>query len=344
MKRKGIIILAVLLVNIAIAAVFAFKYYKYIYDENVQIEGADSALIYIPTGANYQTVKDSLSNFIINEDALDWIAEKKNYINNVKPGCYTIQNGMTANVLVNMLRSGNQTPVNLTFNNLRTLNQLPAILANKFEADSIDFLAVLTDPHVIDTCGFNSYSFPVMFIPDTYEFFWNTSPEAFLARMKTEYETFWTDERLLKAENIGLSPVEVSSLASIVEQETKQSDEKAKVAGVYMNRINRGMLLQADPTLVFAHGDFTIRRVLNKHKEIDSPYNTYKYKGIPPGPICLPEKSSIDAVLNFEKHDYIFFCARPDYSGYHNFSKSLRQHEAYAREYRRFLNKEGIYR
>lgn len=343
MKKKGIIILAVLLVNVAVAAVLAYRYYTYIYNENVQIEGADSVQIYIPTGANYETVKDSLRAYILNEESLDWVAEKKAYVTSVKPGCYTITNGMTAAELVNLLRSGNQTPVNLTFNNLRKLDQLPAILAEKFEADSIDFAALLINPQVIDTCGFNAYSFPVMFLPDTYQFYWNISPKEFLVRMKSEYDKFWTTERLEKAKAIGLSPVEVSSLASIVEQETKQRDEKPRVAGVYMNRIERGMLLQADPTLVFAHGDFTIRRVLNKHKEIDSPYNTYKYKGVPPGPICLPEKSSIDAVLNYEKHGYIFFCAKPDYSGYHNFSKSLRQHESYAREYRRFLNCEGIY-
>jgi len=344
MKRKGLIILVVLIANAVIAAVFAYQYYQYIYSENVQIEDAKSVLIYIPTGADYEMVKDSLGRFIINEDALDWVSEKKQYIDNVKPGCYKIKNGMTSNTLVNLLRSGNQEPVNITFNNLRKTDQLAGILAEKLEPDSLDFVQFLTDPKVIDSCGFDAYSFPVMFIPDTYQFFWNTSAEEFGQRMKSEYNKFWNDERIAKAENIGLSPVEISSLASIVEQETKQIDEKAIVAGVYMNRIERGMPLQADPTLVFAHGDFSIRRVLNRHKKIDSPYNTYIYKGIPPGPICLPDKSSIDAVLNFEKHDYIFFCAKPDYRGYHNFSKTLRQHEAYAREYRSFLNSERIYR
>ncbi|MEA1875159.1 MAG: endolytic transglycosylase MltG [Bacteroidota bacterium] len=344
MKKKIIIILLVLLGIALVGGIFAYRFYQYIYEPNIDLHGQESTMLYIPTGADYQTVKDSLLDFLIDEDGFDWVAEKKSYADNVKPGRYEISHDMSANALVNMLRSGNQKPVNITFNNLRKLPALAAVLDGKFEMDSARFADYLLNPETIDEYGFSVYEFPVMFLPDTYQFFWNTSPEKFTQRMKTEYDMFWTDERKQKAERAGLTPVQVSTLASIVEQETKKNDEKSKVAGVYINRVERGMLLQADPTLVFAHGDFSIKRVLNRHKKIDSPFNTYKFPGIPPGPICLPEKSSIDAVLNYENHDYIFFCAKPDYSGYHNFSKTLRQHGYYAREYRRFLNRERIYR
>jgi UPF0755 protein len=334
----------VLLVIAASGGIFAYRFYQFIYEPNVDLHGQETTMLYIPTGADYQTVKDSLSGFLIDEDAFNWVVEKKSYADNVKPGRYEIQHDMNTNALINMLRSGNQKPVNITFNNLRKLPELAGILGKKLETDSLSFAEYFLNPETNTEYGFNAFEFPAMFLPDTYQFYWNTNPEEFTQRMKTEYDKFWTDERRQKAERAGLTPIQVSTLASIVEQETKKNDEKAKVAGVYINRLEKNMLLQACPTVIFAHDDFSIRRVLNRHTKIDSPFNTYKYPGTPPGPICLPEKSSIDAVLNFQKHDYIFFSAKPDYSGYHNFSKTLRQHEAYAREYRRFLNSERIYR
>lgn len=184
-----------------------------------------------------------------------------------------------------------------------------------------------------------------MFIPNTYEFYWNISAKAFFKKMNTEYSKFWNPARLAKAKKIRMSPLEVSTLASIVQAEqSMHDDEKAKVAGLYINRLRKGMLLQSDPTVVYAIGNFSIRRVLNKDKEIDSPYNTYKYKGLPPAPINLPEISSIDAVLNYEKHSYIFMCAKEDFSGYHNFSKTHSQHMMYARRYQAALNKKKIWR
>jgi UPF0755 protein len=343
MKKKFTIIMLVLLVIAAAGGIFAYRFYQYIYEPNIDLQGQKSTMLYIPTGADYQTVKDSLSDFLMDEAGFDWVAEKKSYTDNVKPGRYEILHEMSANALVNMLRSGNQKPVNITFNNLRKLPELAGILGEKLEQDSVQFANYLLNPETMDEYGFSVFEFPAMFLPDTYQFYWNTSPEEFTQRMKTEYDKFWTDERKQKAERVGLTPVQVSTLASIVEQETKKNDEKPKIAGVYINRLEKNMLLQACPTVIFAHDDFSIRRVLNRHITIDSPFNTYKNPGIPPGPISLPEKSSIDAVLNYEKHDYIFFSAKPDYSGYHNFAKTLRQHEAYAREYRRFLNRERIY-
>jgi UPF0755 protein len=343
MKKIWLIVLIFSIIGI-FGAYFAYQYYSYIYHPNISISDNETRYIYIPSGANYQQVKDSLNPYLNDETGFDWVAEKKEYPNNIKPGKYQITNGMSNNTIINILRSGQQTPVMLTFNNIRTLTSLSAILGNILEPDSAAFIEYFSKPEVMETFGFNRYSFPAMFLPDSYEFYWNTSPEAFTKRMKSEYDKFWNSDRLEKAAKLNLSLVEIISLASIVEAETKKDDEKPRVAGVYINRIRKNMPLQADPTLVFAHGDFSIRRVLNVHKEIMSPYNTYRNIGIPPGPINLPEKTSIDAVLNFEKHDYLFFCAKPDYSGYHNFSKTNRQHEAFARQYRQFLNREKIYR
>ena len=210
------------------------------------------------------------------------------------------------------------------------------------EADSADIAALLKDEETAKKYGFNKQTFCSMFIPNTYEFWWNTSAEEFVQRMADEYKKFWNDDRKAKANELGLSQSQVSTLASIVESETQKNDEKARIAGVYINRLKKDWLLQADPTVVFAAGDFTIKRILNKHLEINSPYNTYKYKGLPPGPICIPSTTSIDAVLNYEHHNYMYFCAKEDFSGYHNFATTNAQHEANARRYHDALRKAGI--
>jgi UPF0755 protein len=246
--------------------------------------------------------------------------------------------------LVNKLRNGSQDAINFTFNNLRTINQLAGRAAFYLEADSLTFLNYLNNPEVISKYGFTKNQFPALFIPNTYKMNWTTKPEKFVARMATEFKGFWTEERKAKAKAIGLSQSEVATLASIVESETIKNDEKPVVAGVYINRIKKGMPLQADPTLVFALGDFTIKRVTNEDKKIESPYNTYKYKGLPPGPIRLPEISSLKAVLNYKKHGYIYFCAKEDFSGYHNFTASYRQHRKNAKRYHNALNARKIYR
>jgi UPF0755 protein len=344
MKKKWIYITSIFLICCILTATFGLKYYNYIFKSIIQTKNNGIEIIYIPTGSNYSQVKDSLKKFLENEKAIDWLAEKKNYKNKIVPGRYELKNKMSGNELINMLRSGAQKPVSVTFNNIRKLPELAGILAKSLEDDSILFSNYLTNPSTYELFNFNKYSFPVMFIPDTYEFYWNTTPEEFTKRMEKEYNKYWDTNKLNKAKKINLTPIQVCSLASIVEKETIHNDEKPRVAGVYINRVKRKIPLQADPTLVFALDDFTIRRVLNKHKKIDSPYNTYRYNGIPPGPICLPEKSSIESVLNYEKHNYIFFCAKPDYSGYHNFSVTHKQHQQYARKYWKFLNREKIYR
>jgi UPF0755 protein len=274
----------------------------------------------------------------------NWTAKKKNYPNHINPGRYILKKRMSSNELINKLRSGEQEPVLVTFNNIRTLKELSQRLAEQIEPTADELYAGFADTGIQKKYGFTTETMPAMFIPNTYEFYWNTSVNSFIKRMHNEYERFWTRSRLSKAEKTGLTPVEVITLASIVDEETLKDDEKDKIAGVYINRMKIGMRLQADPTVIFALGDFSIRRVLNKHKSLNSPYNTYKNAGLPPGPICLPEISSIDAVLDYKKHKYLYFCAKSDFSGYHTFARTLNEHNKNARAYQRELNKRRIYR
>jgi UPF0755 protein len=238
--------------------------------------------------------------------------------------------------MVNILRAGLQEPVQLTFNNIRTKEELAAHVSSYIDVDSMSIIE-LFNPEIVREYGFTPETFPAMFIPNTYEFYWTTTARQFADRMKQEFDRFWDTDRLTKAQSIGLTPVQVATLASIVQEETNVPAEKAKVAGVYINRLTRGMLLQADPTVKFAVGDVTIRRVLNKYLDTDSPYNTYRYPGLPPGPITFPEISSIDAVLNYEKHNYLYFCARPDLSGYNNYARTNAEHDRNAALYHNAL-------
>jgi UPF0755 protein len=255
----------------------------------------------------------------------------------IKPGHYVLQEGMSNDALINMLRLGTQTPVQVIFNNIRTKEQLARVISKQIEADSSSLMAFLNDTAYLLALGLNNETALCLFIPNTYEFFWNTSARQFMDRMQREHDAFWAGNREEKARAIGLSQAEVITLASIVDKETNKNDEKAAIAGVYMNRLDRNWLLQADPTLVYASGDFGLTRVLNIHKEINSPYNTYMYAGLPPGPICIPSIASIDAVLNYEDHDYFFFCAKDDFSGYHVFAKSITQHNRNARRYHKAI-------
>ncbi len=305
----------------------------------------ESKLIYVPTGSDFEALVNILDRDSIIEDIdnFKWLAEQKKFDKGVKPGCYNIEKSYTINEIINKLRIGDQESVRLTFNNLRTLEELSGKLAKYIEADSISILQNLKDPDVYNKYGFNKNTINTMFIPNTYEVFWNTSAQGIIEKMASEYKSFWNESRKGKAAQLNLSQSEVTILASIVKSETTKSDEAPRVAGVYLNRLRIGMALQADPTLVYALGDFTIKRVLDVHKEIDSPYNTYKYAGLTPGPINFPDVSYIDAVLSAEEHNYFYFCAKPDFSGYHDFSKSYKQHLVYARKYQRELNKRRIY-
>ncbi len=308
--------------------------------------GGEKQVIYIPTGSSFDQVMDSLVSRlkIDNINVLRWVAEKKKYPVLIKPGRYVVERGTSCNELINILRAGKQAPVMVTFNNIRTIYDLAGIVGGRIEADSAQIAAFLSDQENYRSDGFVRNNIISVFIPDSYEFYWNTGAGEFYLRMLKEYRRFWNPDRLRKAREINLTPIEVSVLASIIDQEAARTEEKPVIAGVYLNRLRRGIPLQADPTIRFALNDFSITRVLYSHLKIDSPYNTYKYPGLPPGPIGCPSINGIDAVLNAETHDYLYFVAKPDFSGYHNFSRSLSEHNRYAELYRRELNRRKIFR
>lgn len=312
--------------------------------ENVR--GDAGVRITIPTGSTFEDLADSLRSKGVLRSERNFIitSRLKSYGRNVKPGSYMVEPGMSNNSLVNMLRSGKQAPVNVTFNNIRTLEELAGKVGGQIEADSASLSAFFADEINYSADGFDRKTVISVFIPDTYQFFWSVDARGFYRRMLKEYRTFWNDDRTAAAEALELTPVEVSVMASIVDEEASKAEEKPRISGVYINRLRRGIPLQADPTVKFAVNDFTLRRILNKHLEVDSPYNTYKYKGLPPGPIRCPSRSGLEAVLNAEKHEYLYFVARYDSSGYHHFSRTLTEHNKYAAAYRRELNRRKIYR
>lgn len=334
-------ILLFFVLALGVAGFRGYQLYHYIFDANVRNPGS----IKIPLNATYEQVIDSLKkhDLIINYKAFEWVAKRKNYAKFIKPGKYLLDKGLNTNEIINMLISGNQQPVDVTFNNLRFFTELAGDISKYIEPDSVTLLQKFNDPAIHEKYGFTENTFHCMFIPNTYEFYWTTTPDQFLERMWMEYNKFWNDERRAKAAQMGLTPEEVTTLASIVQEESNKNDEKPVIAGLYLNRIKRGMPLQADPTVKFALGNFRIKRVLNSHLAIDSPYNTYKYPGLPPGPINFPEISSIEAVLNAAKTSYLYMCARQDFSGYHNFAKSLSAHLENARKYKAALDSLEIY-
>jgi UPF0755 protein len=335
----------IILLLISVLIISIYLIYNQFFGISVTPERG-KATILIPEDATYGQALDSVeANLIIkNKKMLLWVAERKKYQKLVKPGKYVIDRPLSYNELINILRGGKQTPVRITFINLRTLNDIAGRIGGLIEADSTEIMDFFSDPENYTSDGFMRENVISVFIPDTYEFYWNTRAGKLYNRMLREYRKFWTRERLQKSEEIGLTPVEVSTLASIIDEEALKTDEKPRIAGVYLNRLKRGIPLQADPTIKFAINNFTVNRILFKHLEIESPYNTYKHSGLPPGPIGCPSVNGIDAVLNAEKHDFIYFAAKSDFSGYHNFSRTLSEHNRYANQYQRELNKRRIYR
>ena len=325
-----------------------YELYSRVYIPNIIFtEDTKEKYIYIPTSSDFTKVVEVLSEngLLINSNSFEWLAKQKKYTNNIKPGRYKIDRALNNNELVNLLRSGKQTPIKVTFNNLRTKEQLAGRIANQIEADSFSILSYITDTIFQQKLGLNNNNIACLFIPNTYEFYWNTSAEQFVNRMLKEYKSFWDTTRKAKADKIKLNYYEVATLASIVEKEQNiKRDERPEIAGLYLNRIKKKMKLESDPTLIFALGDFSIKRVLNKDKKVDSPFNTYKHRGLPPGPICIPSINAIDAVLNASNHKYIFMCAKEDFSGYHNFAKTYAKHLLNARKYQKALNKRKIMR
>jgi len=342
------IVLTIVLAGIVAAGIFSYYIYKTFFLPNTAFQN-ETAFVLVSSDRSYQEVREQLVPLLKNTESFDKVAQKKGYVANVKPGKYAIKKGMNNNDIVNSLRSNN-IPIQVSFNNQETLAHLAGRIAEQIEADSLSLIQKMTDESFFAQNEFNTNNALNMFIPNTYEFYWNSSAETFRERMLTEYNRFWNEQRREKAAQLGLTPHQVMNLAAIVQKETARVDERPRVAGVYLNRLRVGMLLQADPTVIFAikkqTGDFdtVIKRVLFKDLEIDSPYNTYKYPGIPPGPIAMPDISSIEAVLNPEKHDYFYFVADVSNPGYHLFAKTLTQHNRNRQHYINWINQQGINR
>lgn len=344
MTKKRKLFAYALVVFSTVVASFAFYLWQVYTSPNLNVGGKEKFVLYIPKGATYQNVLDSLDKqeMIHNHIAFGFLAKRKDYRDNVKPGRYEIPANSGNNEIITKLKVGKQDPVRLTFNNVRTKEDLVRKIGSKLDFDPNVLLEKLNDASELEKLGFTNETVMNMFLPDTYFIYWTVSPDEFLERMKMEYTKFWNQDRLAKAKSINLSPNQVGTLASIVQSETNKKDEMPTVAGVYINRLAVGMPLQADPTVKFAVGDFSLKRILHKHLAVDSPYNTYKNAGLPPGPIAMPERAALDAVLNYEKHNYTYFSAKEDFSGYHNFSENFREHLLKASKYQAALNQRGI--
>jgi len=324
--------------------VMGYLGYRMVYKPNVWLNGQPSVSLNIKSGSDWEDVKGMLykNGTIINRASFEQLARLMKYPDHIKPGHYLLKEGMSNRQIITKLRARQQDPVKLVFNNIRIKEELAGHIAEQIETDSVSLLKLLNDRAFLQKFGFTPDNVMSMFIPNTYEVYWDISAEKFMERMYKEYKAFWNEKRKARLAEIRLTELQAITLASIVEKETNQNEEKPDIAGVYMNRLRDGWLLQADPTLVYALGDFSIKRVLNVYKTINSPYNTYMYMGLPPGPICLPSISSIDAVLNYRQHKYMYFCAREDFSGYHNFAVTMNEHLLNAAKYQAALDKQGI--
>ena len=342
-KRK--ILAAFVIVFSVLLSSFVFYFYQVFSTPNILVD-KDDALFAVPSGSSFRDVQLLLydGGYVRDPVSFGFLSKLKNYDKLVKPGLYALKADMSNNDAINLLRSGQQTPTNITFNSMRLLSQLPEKITQNIEMTSEDFTKVLNDTSIMVSYGFDTTNYTSMFLPNTYQVYWAIKPLELLERMNVEYYSFWNEGRIVRADSMGLTPGEVSTLASMVQSETIKIDEARRVSGVYVNRLKRGIPLQADPTLIFAARDFTIKRVLNRHREIESLYNTYMYRGLPPGPIRMPSGQYIDAVLDFEEHKFIYLCAKEDFSGYHEFATNLRDHMRNARKYQRALNQARIYR
>ncbi|MBU2996010.1 endolytic transglycosylase MltG [Cellulophaga baltica] len=342
------IVLAVVAIGLVICGIFAYKVYDAFFTPNTSFNN-EEAFVYIPSDSNIEDVKVLLEPLLDDVETFEAAAKRKGYASNVRGGKYVIKKGMNNHELVNVLRLRGL-EVKLAFNNQETLADLAGRVATQIEADSLSLISAFNDSDFLKENGFTEQTKLAMYIPNSYNFYWNTSATAFRSKMLKEYHRFWNEERLVKAKRLNLTPVEVVTLASVVHKETAKVDERPRVAGVYLNRLRKNILLQADPTVIYAiklhTGDFNqiIKRVLYRDLELDSPYNTYKYAGLPPGPIAMPDISAVDAVLNSEKHDYYYFVANVENFGYHKFAKTLSQHNRNKEQYIRWINSQKIKR
>ncbi|NNC63105.1 MAG: endolytic transglycosylase MltG [Eudoraea sp.] len=340
------IVITVLLLGVLGGGIFVYYVYSAFFSPNTAFENKE-AFVYIPSDADMADLKEQLEPLLKDFGAFQSVAERKQY--RIKGGKYILRKGMSNNDIVNTLRSAN-TPVMVSFNNQESLQALAGRISAQIEADSTSLLEVFRDSQFLKERNLTPETSLGFYIPNSYEFFWNSSALEFRNRMEKEYDRFWNKERMARAKDLGMDREEVIALASIVQKESAKVDERPRVAGVYLNRLRRGMALQADPTVIFAlkrklnNWDTIIRRVLYRDLTIDSPYNTYRYAGLPPGPIAMPDISAIDAVLNAEEHDYYYFVADVENFGYHKFAENLVQHNRNKEQYIRWINSQNINR
>ena len=343
---KGILkkfIIALVLVIIVLLGFTAVNYYFKYFGPNVTDK---QEYLYIHTGATYDEVLKTIQQQDLVKDtpSFNWAAVNMNYAKRVKPGRYRLHPGMSNRKFINMLASGTQEPVQLEFHGLRQKEQFAGFVSKKIEPDSVSIIRLLDSASYVAQYGFTTDNVYTMFMPNSYQLYWNTSPDKFFKRMYANYEKFWTPERKKQAAALNLSLPQVSILASIVDAEALHDDEMPAVAGLYLNRLKRGIKLDADPTVIFALNDFTIKRVLNRDLSYNSPYNTYLYKGLPPGPIMMPSVNAVKAVLNYQKNDYLYMCAKADFSGYHAFATNVTDHLVNAHKFQQALNDRNIKR
>lgn len=329
---------------VVISGIVFISFYKRIFSENVVLTGD----LYIKSTDTMDELKKNISSFLENGESFDWVAKQKKFTN-PKPGRYLLRKGMSNNDLVDLLRSGNQTPVKVTFNNQDTLEKFAKRISEQIEADSTQIIQAITNKAFLEKHHLNKKIVLGIFVPNRYEFYWTTSPENFRDRMLQEYHRFWNTHRLEKAQKLNLTQKDVITLASIVQKETAQISERPIVAGLYLNRLQKGWPLQADPTIIYCireikGQDFVVKRVLTTDLEIKSPFNTYKNRGLPPNLIAMPDRSAIDAVLNPAKHKYFYMCANTEKPGFHTFAKTLTQHNRNAAKYHRWMNQNGVNR
>lgn len=339
---------ATAVLGLLICGVVVYKIYSAIFTGNTAFTNKE-AFVYLKSNADFNEVQSILQPLLKDMASFEAVANRKGYSSNIKGGKYAIRQGMNNNQIINTLRSSN-IPVKVSFNNQETVEDLAGRISQQLEADSAALVRVFKDPDFLEKNGFDEHNEITPYLPNTYEFFWNTSATQFRDRMFKEYQRFWNDERLGKAKDLRLEPKEVASLAAIVQKETAKVDERPRVAGVYLNRLRDGMLLQADPTVIYAikretgNFDTIIKRVLYRDLEMESPYNTYRNAGVPPGPITMPDISSLEAVLNAEKHNYYYFVVDVSNFGYHKFASSIEQHNLNKVHYIRWLNQQKIRR